>query len=62
MQRIGAMLVIVGQAIVFVERERAVGAGVNIKRDRVGRFLAGVLQFRPEGNMEPARMNSGIES
>ncbi len=43
----------VGLAVVFVKRERAVSARINIQRNRVRRFLAGVLQFRAERNDGP---------
>src|ERR1039457_6927976 len=48
--RKGAFLVAIGQTVVLVEHERAVRACINIQRDRVGWFLAGVLQFRAERN------------
>ena len=60
--RKGTFLVTIGQTVVFVERKRAVSTGINIKRDWVGRFFAGVLQFRTERNDGPGADDSGNAS
>jgi hypothetical protein len=46
---VGAAVAGVGYAVVFVEDEAAVGAGVDQKRDGVGLFLGGVLEFGTYG-------------
>lgn len=59
---IGAFLVVVIVAFVFVKVEAAIGSAIDAQLDWTGRLFVGVLDLGPRGRMAPARMYSGMRS